>query len=53
MAIAPEAWSGAMNDFTTEYRFSLEKSVRGLALFARPARRGGIAAGRRWSAFKK
>ena len=52
MAIAPEAWSGAMNDFTTEHRLSLEKSVSDLAPFMLPARRG-VAAGRLWSAFKK
>jgi hypothetical protein len=48
MAIAPDAGAKPMNDITTEHRFASEK--RDLALFAR---RDGIAAGRRRSAFKQ
>jgi hypothetical protein len=51
MAIAPDAGAKPMNDFTTEHRFAPEK--RDLALFARRARCGGIAARRLRSAFKQ
>jgi GNAT superfamily N-acetyltransferase len=43
---------GVILGFVTEHWFSLEKGVWDLALFVRPERRGGIAAGRLWSAFK-
>lgn len=42
---------GVVLGFVAEHWFSSEKGVWDLALFVRPERRGGIAAGRLWSAF--